>query len=42
MGPAVQSIRQTLQDVAAPELREHRVLLTALDSKIDSFRTEHA
>ena len=40
MSDVVQSLRQALQDVVAPELREHRVLLTALDSKIDSVRTE--
>jgi hypothetical protein len=36
MSDVVQSLRQALQDIVAPELREHRVLLTALDGKIDS------
>ena len=40
MSDVVQSLRQALQDVVAPELREHRVLLTALDSKIDSRTAE--
>ena len=40
MSDIVQSLRQTLQDVVAPELREHRVLLIALDSKIDSRMAE--
>jgi len=40
MSDVVQSLRQALQDVLAPELREHRVLLTALDSKIDSRTAE--
>ena len=40
MSDVVQSLRQALQDVVAPELREHRVLLTALDSKIDSRTVE--
>lgn len=40
MSDVVQSLRQALQDVVAPELREHRVLLTALDSKINSRTAE--
>ena len=40
MTDVVQSIRQALQDFVAPELREHRVLLTALDSKIDLLGAE--
>jgi hypothetical protein len=40
MSDVVQSLRQALQDVVAPELRERRVLLTALDSKIDSRTAE--
>jgi hypothetical protein len=40
MSDVVQSLRQALQDFVAPELREHRVLLTALDSKIDSRTAE--
>src|SRR5215469_7922393 len=40
MSDVVQSLRQALHDVVAPALREHRVLLTALDSKIDSRTAE--
>jgi hypothetical protein len=40
MSDVVQSLRQALQDVVAPELREHWLLLIALDSKIDSRTAE--
>jgi hypothetical protein len=40
MSDVVQSLRQALQDFVAPELREHRALLTGLDSKIDSRTAE--
>lgn len=40
MTDVVQSLRQALQDIVAPELREHRVLVTALDAKIDSRTAE--